>query len=348
MKHFIIPVFIPHFGCPHQCVFCSQTTITGCQRPPNASDVTAVIQAGLNRLTLPRHVEIAYYGGSFTALPLALQAELLRPAYTALQTGQVHSVRLSTRPDSISPAVINLLQQYGVTTVELGVQSFDDNVLKQSERGHSAADSVQALKALRAAGFHTVAQLMIGLPGETWDSLLTTASILVSEVPDAIRIYPTLVLEATELALLYKRGQYRPLSLKEATVKAAFLKQTAQAAGIQVIRTGLQATEDLNTNTILAGPYHPSFGEMVDSELFYTMVSRFFEAIPISSRKAIIHHHPRDHSKLRGLANTNLQRWRTEFGLTVTCIPDGFSLGEIAIEYAEQRFLINSSNLFDV
>lgn len=347
MKPFIIPIFIPHWGCPHQCIFCSQKQITGCAVPAKAEDVSQAIQTGLQRVTKPRHIEVAFYGGSFTALPLDKQAELLLPAYQALQAGQIHAIRLSTRPDSISSEVIHLLQSFSVTTVELGVQSFDDNVLLMAERGHSAKDSIQALSLLQAANFYTVAQLMVGLPGETWESILTTASCLIRACPNAIRIYPTLVLPDTGLANLYETGRYRPLSVCEATTKAAFLKIQAERHGISVIRIGLQATEDLNaTGAVLAGPYHPSFGEMAVSRLFYLMGAQFFDEIACSI--ATFHHHPRDHSKLRGLANANLRQWRHQFGVSVTCVPDGHREGELVIECSGMCYTVNSSILYEV
>ena len=347
MKPFIIPVFIPHSGCPHLCIFCSQKQITGCVEPAKVENVKQAIQSGLQRLTKPRRVEVAFYGGSFTALPLDEQAELLLPAYRALQSGEIHAIRLSTRPDAVSAEVIQLLQSFSVETVELGVQSFDDNVLIMAERGHSANDSMQALALLRNAGFYTVAQLMVGLPGETWDSILTTASFLLRARPNAIRIYPTLVLPSTGLAILYETGRYLPLSLSEATTKAAFLKYQAETHGISVIRIGLQATEDLNSaGAVLAGPYHPSFGEMTASRLFYLMGAQFFDVIACSN--AIFHHHPRDHSKLRGLANGNLRKWHHQFGVSVICVPDGRRESELMIECNGQCYIINFSILSEV
>lgn len=350
MKRFIIPIFIPHWGCSHQCVFCSQRKITGCSEPISPDQVGSAIQAGLERLTEQRHVEVAYYGGSFTALPLSIQAELLKPAYHALQAGQIHGIRLSTRPDCVSEAVIEQLQHYAVSTVELGIQSFDDAVLNQSRRGHQASDSVLALKRLQAAGFQTVAQLMIGLPGESWDSLLETAAMLVQIRPDGVRIYPTVVLPDTPLAALYHAGLYQPLSLAEATAKAAFLKWQAERHGIICIRAGLQATEELNaTGSIVAGPYHPAFGEMVTSQLFYLMVARLLEASPAVNSTVSLFHHPKDHSKIRGVSGANLKRWRNTFGVSVVCYPDTkITEGHIAVNYAETTHIINSSILADL
>lgn len=346
MKHFIIPVFIPHWGCPHQCVFCSQKSITGQKTPVKACDVKSIIQDGLERLTQKRYVEVAYYGGSFTALPLETQRDLLHPAYEMLVAGRIQGIRLSTRPDCISPEVIDVLRQYQVRTIELGVQSLDEAVLKQAGRGHTLTDSIRAIRLLRNEGFYCVAQLMIGLPGETWDSLLETAALVTRIRPDAIRIYPTVVLSGTPLADAYLSGSYSPLSLDEAVARASYLKYCAVEAGVSVIRVGLQATDELQSGeTILVGPYHPSFGEMVDSYLFYLMGARLFESLNRAASAAIFHHHPRDHSKLRGLANRNLQLWKNRYDITVVCKPDGSHKGELTVDYMNQTYQINSSIL---
>ena len=350
MKSFIIPLFIPHEGCPHQCVFCNQTNITGQTKPVAAAAVAATIAAGLDRLTQKRRVEVAFYGGSFTALPLSLQAKLLQPAYLALQSGRVDGIRLSPRPDCLSGGVLDLLRRFGVATVEIGVQSFDDAVLRQSGRGHSAADAAAALASLHAAGFSTVAQLMIGLPGESWDSLLATAAALERIRPQAVRIYPTLVLADTPLAALYRSGDYRPLSMEEAVAKAAFLKWQAERLGITVIRTGLQATDELDqAGTILAGPYHPAFGEMVASHLFYLMAARVFELAVQDCQQAIFYHHPKDHSKLRGLGGANLRRWQREYGIRVSCRSDAaIAAGELLIDYNGVKYQTRPSVLSEV
>lgn len=349
MKNFIIPIFIPHWGCPHQCVFCSQNQITGCWQPMRAEDVKREIQAGLARLTQQRHVEVAFYGGSFTALPLETQEELLHPAFSARKSGAIQGIRLSTRPDCINNKVLELLKSFAVGTVELGVQSLDDRVLAKSERGHTSAQSLSALELLRREGFYTVAQLMVGLPEEDWESLLCTGKRLVAAKPDAIRIYPTVVLPYTPLAALYERGCYQPLSLNEAILKAAFLKLQAEFNGITVIRVGLQATELLDSDgAIVAGPYHPAFGELVSNKIFYLMVARVLEAQPGHSTLTI-RHHPKDHSKIRGLANCNYHQWKKLYGVDISFqLSDDVKKGVLVLNYADARYTINSSILSEV
>lgn len=258
-KKHILPFFIPHLGCPQQCVFCDQHKIAG-QEPPTAEQIAAAINA------LPAEsaadFELAFYGGSFTALPLDLQAYYLTPARRALVEGRLGSVRVSTRPDCISPQIMALLRRYGVGTVELGVQSMQDEVLQRARRGHTAAQALAALRLLRQAGFSAGVQLMPGLPGESLAACLAGASRLLRERPDMLRIYPTVVLQDTSLADLYQQGQYQPLNLDEAAAITLALKIMAEDLNIKVIRMGLQSSETLNSQ-VLAGPYHQAFGSLV-------------------------------------------------------------------------------------
>ncbi len=350
MKHYIIPIFIPHYGCTHQCIFCNQKKITGIETPVAASQVLSVIQEHLSRITRPRRVEVAFYGGSFTALPLDMQQELLSPVYNLLCNKKIDAIRLSTRPDAINAETVQMLMNNGVSTVELGVQSMDNRVLQAAARGHSATDVVQAVELLKAAEMKCGLQLMPGLPLEDWLSLTNTAGKVIMLKPDFVRIYPAIVIADTPMAKLYQQGLYRPLSLSEAVKRAAFLKLLCKQQGIDVIRTGLQPTEELNNEgVVLAGPFHPAFGEMVDAYLFHTMVLRFFEYIFLPSAELIIHHHPRDHSKLRGVKNRNIKEWQQAYNiLNIKLIPDGEKLGELIIEHKNIKYYINQSMLFFV
>lgn len=265
MKHAIIPLFIPHWGCPHQCVFCNQVRITGRSTSVTAQDIEKIIREYVPVRDDSRYWEAAFYGGSFTALPVKVMEELLKPAKQALDEGRIRSIRLSTRPDCITPEILRLLKRYGVKTVELGVQSLDPQVLKKAERGHTAEDARQAAALLRQNDFSVGLQFMIGLPGEDWKSMRYTARQGVRLKPDFIRIYPVLVLEGTALGKMYRAGTYRPIRLEEAVCKAAFMKRWYNHHGIGVIRVGLQATDELDTgHSLLAGPYHPAMGEMCD------------------------------------------------------------------------------------
>ena len=195
MKHAIIPLFIPHWGCPHQCVFCNQVRITGRSTSVTAQDIEKIIREYVPVRDDSRYWEAAFYGGSFTALPIKVMEELLKPAKQALDEGRIRAIRLSTRPDCITPEILRLLKRYGVKTVELGVQSLDPQVLKKAERGHTAEDARQAAALLRQNDFSVGLQFMIGLPGEDWKSMRYTARQGVRLKPDFIRIYPVLVLD---------------------------------------------------------------------------------------------------------------------------------------------------------
>lgn len=260
-KKHILPFFIPHLGCPQQCIFCDQHKIAG-RQPPTAAEVAQAIAA----LPSERQAdyELAFYGGSFTALPPDLQACYLEPARQALAAGRLGAIRVSTRPDCINDEVVEILHHYGVGTVELGVQSMQDDVLRQARRGHTAAQALTALRRLQAAGFKTGVQLMPGLPGESLRQCWQGARRLLAGRPDMLRIYPTVVLQGTALARLYQQGDYQPLTLAQATAVTLALKLMAEDWGVAVIRMGLQPSAELAAQ-VLAGPYHPSFGALVQS-----------------------------------------------------------------------------------
>jgi len=353
MKHYIIPVFIPHYGCTHACVFCNQQKITGRAMPVAAQEVTGIIDEHIERITEKRHIEVAFYGGSFTALAINVQSELLTPAYRALQRGKIDAIRISTRPDCINEVIVQNLIAFGVSTIELGVQSLDNKVLQASARGHCAIDVIQAVHVIKKMGLRCGIQLMPGLPGEDWTSLITTAQGVIRLVPDFVRIYPTIVIAHTKLAEMYNDGSYIALSLFAGVTRAAFIKILFSRNNIPIIRTGLQATEDLgNTDVVLAGPYHPAFGEMVDSYLFYLMLVHFVENIGtqrICSFPILIHHHFRDTSKLRGMKNSNIKKLHSVYNInSLTLKADGQKLDELMIEYQSICYIINTKMLFHV
>ena len=349
MKHYIIPVFIPHYGCTHACVFCNQQKITGRDTPVTAQEVTGIIDEHVARITERRHIEVAFYGGSFTALAIKIQCELLAPAYEALQWGKIHAIRVSTRPDCISDTIVEHLISYGVSTIELGVQSLDNEVLQASARGHNCNDVIQAVAIIKKLGLVCGIQCMPGLPGENWISLIETARGIVNIAPDFVRIYPTIVIAHTKLAAMYRDGSYKALSLSEGVARAAFLKLLFAQQGIPAIRTGLQATEELaSSDVVLAGPYHPAFGEMVDSYLFYLMLIHCVESLGLGKNSSItIHHHPRDTSKLRGLSNSNIKKLKSIYNINnLTLKADGENLDELMIEYQYVPYIINKKMLF--
>lgn len=313
MKHSIIPLFIPHYGCPHQCIFCNQIRITGHTTPVTAREAAETIERYRGTGSGDRYWEAAFYGGSFTALPLPVMESLLRPAWQALQENRIQGIRLSTRPDCINGPVLTLLKRMGVSTVELGVQSLDEEVLRQAGRGHTAQDAAEAVRQLREAGFHVGLQFMIGLPGETDASLRSTARRGAALHPDFVRLYPVLVLRGTRLQQMYEAGEYRPLTVQEAVLRCAFLKRWYGAHEIPVIRMGLQATAELDGGEgLLAGPYHAAFGELVDQAIvFHNLYRALF---PLRHPVEIICH-PADRSKVMGQHRKSWERLCRQFGL---------------------------------
>ena len=345
MKRHIIPVFVPHYGCPHQCVFCNQHKITGSGTTMTAEYAKDIIQEALSWQTHSVEKEVAFYGGSFTAIPISVQKELLSVVSPLYQDGMIHGVRLSTRPDAIDDVILKNLQEHHVSTIELGVQSMDDAVLRAANRGHTSDDVRRAVEKIRQYPFALGLQIMPGLPSEDMYSLLKTANAVRELAPDFVRIYPTVVIDDTPLADAYKGRAYTPLTLKEATMRTAFLKLFFERANIPVIRMGLQATTDLDREgTVLAGPYHPAFGELVESELFRQMLMCTLDGEDIEGKHLTIHHHPSDASKVRGQKRANLTWLKQAYGVAqVVCTADGKQQGELMLEWERSQRVINLS-----
>ncbi len=267
MKRLIIPVFIPNLGCPHRCLFCDQRPITGApQALPTEAEVARAAAPYLAskraRRGGPR--QLAFYGGTFTLLPEADQEYLLAIGRGYLARGEVDSLRLSTRPDAVDARCLARLAGSGVRTVELGAQSFDEGVLGLARRGHTAAQTREAARLIRAAGLELGLQLMCGLPGETRESFAASCRAAAALGPELVRLYPVLVLEGTGLARLWRQGGYRPLSLEEAAAWCAEALAIFEAAAVPVARAGLPPSAGLEA-ALLAGPYHPAFGQLVRS-----------------------------------------------------------------------------------
>ena len=346
-KRYIIPVFIPHYGCPRHCIFCDQRRITGSHHMPDSRTVAAIIESHLSRINEDRHIEVAFYGGSFTALSLTLQRELLAPARRACQAGRINGIRLSTRPDAVTPQIAELLTEHHVSTVELGVQSLDDDVLTAAKRGHSTQHVRQAVAVLKEYRFTVGLQFMPGLPLEDEYSLYRTGIQAVKLEPHFARIYPAIVLSGTPLAEMYRKGSYTPLTLQEAIKRAAFLKVLFAAHHIQVIRTGLQASDELNNpETVMAGPYHPAFGALVDSEMAFQLLLRCLEIIPYNP-SVTLYCHRRDESMIRGQANTILRRLAETAGREIILSPNNTVVrGEMVLEQDGRQYRTGTNMIF--
>ena len=303
----IIPVFITHRGCPHQCLFCNQHAISGQKDGEQKSDrVGDVIETWLGRSPDEENVQVAFYGGSFTCLCMDEQRRLLDAVAPYLVDGRVSGIRLSTRPDCISHENSSFLREMGVTTVELGVQSLDDRVLTACRRGHSAEDSRRAMTILRAAGLKVGVQLLPGLPGESTRSFVSGVREIITFHPDLVRLYPAVVVKQSPLADLYQQGKYTPLSLNRAIGLTRRAKELLDEASIPVIRMGLQPSDAL-ASQIAAGPFHPAFGELVASRQWFRRLRQRLRACR-PDEHLVIHISDRDHSAVVGLKKMNIIR----------------------------------------
>ena len=266
----IIPIFIPHMGCKESCVFCDQNQITARSKSPTEEEVRKTIDTWLTTLQDVENVEIAFYGGSFTAIPATMQENYLSIAKEYLDSGIVQGIHLSTRPDCVDDETLDRLAAYGVSTVELGVQSFDDNVLALSKRGHDSKTVYEACERIKARGIKLGIQLMVGLPGDSMEACIYSAKEASKIKPELARIYPTLVLEGTELMDMYLRGDYQKLSREEAVERTKAMYRILSDAGIYIMRVGLKSTDIINSENlgeINEGTYHPAFRQLVESEI---------------------------------------------------------------------------------
>ena len=308
MSHRNIPIFIPHLGCPNQCVFCNQRSISGCSTFSEET-VKNEIDCALLTIAEAEETEIAFFGGSFTGIDRDLMLRLLQTAEEYVQKGRVASIRLSTRPDYINDEILTLLSRYSVRVIELGLQSMDDDVLKSTRRGHTAKQAIDACQAIKRAGFALVGQMMIGLPSATAESEILTARTIVSLGTDAVRIYPTVVFYDTPLCEMTQMGAYQPLSVEEAVQRAAGVLEIFLQAGTPCIRIGLQATESLTSpEAVLAGPNHPALGELVWNEYYYQRLIKAIRHAKLCGKDVCLWVAEREISKLVGQHRCNLDR----------------------------------------
>ena len=318
----IIPVFIPHLGCPHACVFCDQKRISGQSAPAAPADVTAAIERGLEKSKAP--AQLALYGGSFTAIPPAEQEALLEAALPYVQSGQLSGVRVSTRPDCIDPETLSRLARYGVDTVELGAQSMDDNVLKASGRGHSAADTVRASRLIRRRGFSLVLQMMTGLPGSDRERDIETARRLIELAPDAARIYPTVVLRGTMLHRLWQAGAYAEHTVEDAVETCAAILPLFERSHIPVIRLGLNPSDGLSAGEAGAGAYHPALGELVKGRVL------------LRRARVVLSHAPRGRSVTLTVGKGRASQMAGQHRCNLAALQAEFGFEKIAIREREQ------------
>ena len=313
-KNSVIPVFIPHAGCPHDCVFCDQRKISGHIVPPTPADVEEIISAGIQKLDAP--AELAFYGGSFTCLPFSDQEKYLSAAKKFIDRGKVCRIRVSTRPDAIDDDILDLLVSHGVETVELGAQSLDDSVLARANRGHSGADVEKASELIKARGLKLILQLMFGLPGDTPDTAKKTCLRAAELCPDGVRFYPVVVLRGTALCDMFESGLYTPLSVEKAVELCADLLPIFVQKNIPVIRLGLNPTDDLTYgSSVAAGAYHPALGELTWSRYFLNRARELLKTAEVSGKIVTLWVDPRRLSVMAGQHRCNTMALTEEFGI---------------------------------
>ncbi|MCQ8212303.1 radical SAM protein [Cetobacterium somerae] len=305
MKHYNIPIFISHFGCPNDCVFCNQKKINGRETDVTTEDIKSIIETYLKTLPKKSKKEVAFFGGTFTGISIKLQEEYLAVVYEYIKKGFVDGIRLSTRPDYINKEIVDMLKKYGVTTVELGVQSLDEQVLIQTHRFYPMEKVYIASRLIKEAGIELGIQLMLGLPGSSDESDFLSAIKTVELKPDIARIYPTLVIKETEMADMFKKGRYIPLSLNEAIKRCKKIYSLLDYNNINIVRVGLQPTEELNDNeNVLGGPFHPAFRELVVGEIYYD----FLKKINDIEEKLEVETNERNVSKIVGINKINREK----------------------------------------
>lgn len=310
----IIPVFVPHLGCPNDCVFCNQRRISGSQQPATAQDVKDAIEKAAALLPQGAKRQLAFYGGSFTAIPVAEQLSLLRAAKEEMDRGRIDSIRLSTRPDAIDGTVLKRLREFGVETIELGAQSMDEEVLLLSGRGHTAKDVEEASLLVKDWGFRLILQMMTGLPGDSPEKSLETARRIAALKPDGVRIYPTVIVRDTALFDLWQAGRYKEHSVEDAVEICALLLPVFEKAGIPVIRLGLNPTEELSGGAAAGGAYHPALGELVKSRIMYNKAGALLADIVPGSRVTLEVGKGKT-SQMIGQHRQNIIKLCREFGL---------------------------------
>ena len=333
----IIPVFVPHLGCPNDCVFCNQRRISGQQLPAGPDTVRNAIESAAAFLPKGEKRQLAFYGGSFTAIPICQQEALLAVAKEYLDRGEIHSIRLSTRPDAIDDTVLDRLERYGVETIELGAQSLDEDVLILSGRGHTAEHVQQASRLIKQWGFKLILQMMTGLPGDTAQKDIETAKKMIALNPDGVRIYPTVIVRDTALYDMWQAGEYKEHSVEDAVQVCARLLPLFEAAGIPVIRLGLNPTDDLSGGDAAAGAYHPALGEMVKSRIMLNKAEAMMtDTAPSSS--VIIEVGRGKTSQMTGQKRCNITALKEKFALKELKVRENPDLnGDIRIISVEKQ-----------
>lgn len=318
-KQYIIPVFVPHLGCPNDCIFCNQKSISGQMKMITKEDVKNTIEFYLNNIKDKQaYIEVAFFGGSFTGIDEKLQEEFLSAAYEYVENKKVNSIRISTRPDYINKDILKRLKKYKVQTIELGVQSANDYILKRSGRGHTFEDVKKASKLIRWNGFELGHQMMVGLPESTRVDEINTAKQLIKLKPKMVRIYPVLVIKNTKLEKEYNKGTYEPIPLVQAVETSKEIYKMFLKKNIEVIRIGLQNTEEISSpeneeSQVVAGPYHPAFRQLVEAGLWYDVILNKIKRLNVKVKEVEVTVNPIDINNVVGHKRENVLKLKDTY-----------------------------------
>lgn len=341
-KEYIIPIFVPHLGCPNNCTFCNQKKISGQTKMVNNKDVKDTIEYYLkNFKDNHKYVEVAFFGGSFTAIEKEKQEELLEAVQEYIRNKKVNSIRISTRPDCIDKEILKRLKKYNVKTIELGVQSTNNYILSRCKRGHTGEDVKKASKLIRRYGFILGHQMMVGLPESTKQDEINTAKELIKLKPKIVRIYPVLVIKDTELAREYEEGEYIPLTVSQAVERCKEIVDLFNRKKINVIRIGLQNTEEITDpsmeeSSVVAGPYHPAFRQLVESSMWYDSIVNEIKKINAKVKKVRIKANDINVNNIIGHKKENITKLKEVYDVEVIIKKDdNIKPGKFELEILE-------------
>ena len=329
-KHCIIPIFVPHLGCPNDCIFCNQKSISGQKKEMTKEKAKEIIDNYLESIRKEKEsvkIEIAFFGGSFTAIKEEKQEELLKVAYEYVKSKDVDSIRISTRPDAINKEILKRLKKYGVKTIELGVQSANNYILNRINRGHTFEDVKKASKMIRWYGFKLGHQMMVGLPESTRLDEINTAKQLIKLRPKMVRIYPTLVIKNTKLEKEYEEGKYKPLSVVQTVEVCKDLVRMFTDKKIDVIRIGLQTTDEISepgskNSEVVAGPFHPALRQLVESAMWYDAIVGKIKKLNVKVKEVEVTVNPIDANNVIGHKKENVLKLKDTYDVDLVLKQD--------------------------
>lgn len=342
MRKYVIPVFVPHLGCPNDCIFCNQKSISGQKKNITKEDAKKIIDEFIEGIKDKQgEKEIAFFGGSFTAIEESKQEELLNLAYEYIKAGKVNSIRISTRPDYIDKTILKRLKKYKVKTIELGVQSANNYILERAGRGHTFEDVQKASKLIRRYGFKLGHQMMVGLPESTRTDEINTAKALIKLKPKMIRIYPVLVIKGTKLEKEYQEGTYKPLTVVQAVETCKELVRMFDNKNIDIIRIGLQNTDEISDpenkeSEVVAGPFHPAFRQLVESAMWYDAIVNKIKKLNAKVKEVEVTVNPIDVNNVIGHKKENVQKLKDTYEVDLVIKQDEkIKQGKSKIEIVE-------------